>query len=191
MRIEICGLERSFAGRAVLRGIELDDEVTTLAIIGRLVAVSRRCCASWADCSSRPPVRSRSTARWSTIGNVSLSAIGLSWDLCSSRAVCSSIWVRARTSRCPCARCTALPKGRRVAVPMSCLSASACPRRRTRGRRSSRAASSSAWPSRVPWRLGRVCCCSMSPRARSIRSTRARCSTSCATCATRARASSW
>ena len=34
MRIEICGLERSFAGRAVLRGIELDDEVTTLAIIG-------------------------------------------------------------------------------------------------------------------------------------------------------------
>ena len=34
MRIEICGLERSFAGRAVLRGVELDDEVTTLAIIG-------------------------------------------------------------------------------------------------------------------------------------------------------------
>ena len=34
MRIEIRGLERSFSGRTVLRGIELDDEVTTLAIIG-------------------------------------------------------------------------------------------------------------------------------------------------------------
>ncbi len=34
MRISIAGLRRSFADREVLRGIDFDDEVTTLAIIG-------------------------------------------------------------------------------------------------------------------------------------------------------------
>lgn len=34
MRIEIRGLERAFSGQQVLRGVDFDDEVTTLAVIG-------------------------------------------------------------------------------------------------------------------------------------------------------------
>ena len=68
-------------------------------------------------------------------------------------------------ARCRCAR---MPRADAEAAARDCWRRSALPRRRTPTRRSCRAASSSAWRSRVRWPCSRRSCCSTSRPPRSI-----------------------